>query len=241
MATRQVRIPDIGTVTLYKRKGNRSVRLSIAANGDVRVSLPYWLPYKAGEQFAIARAPWIIANRIQSTLELRQGHRIGKAHRLYFETTQTPEAKITSRIANNEIRVTLPTSRNPADPAAQNVAHKASLRALRKEAEALLPQRLDALAQQTGLSYTHVSVKRLKSRWGSCDSNQAITLNIFLMQLPWHLIDYVLVHELTHTKVMRHGAPFWEEMERHLPNAKKLRKEMAAYQPLLKPFERISA
>jgi predicted metal-dependent hydrolase len=53
------------------------------------------------------------------------------------------------------------------------------------------------------------------------------------MQLPWHLIDYVLLHELTHTKVMRHGAPFWEELERHAPTAKLLRKEINTHRPLL--------
>jgi predicted metal-dependent hydrolase len=121
------------------------------------------------------------------------------------------------------------------DPAAQESATNAGIRALRKEAETLLPQRLRTLSQQTGLSYSSVSVRQLKSRWGSCDNRQEITLSLFLMQLPWHLIDYVLIHELTHTKVMRHGAPFWRELEEHLPNAKQLRKEMAVYQPILTP------
>jgi len=53
------------------------------------------------------------------------------------------------------------------------------------------------------------------------------------MQLPWHLIDYVLLHELTHTKVMRHGAPFWKELERHVPRARALRKEIGSYHPIL--------
>jgi predicted metal-dependent hydrolase len=93
------------------------------------------------------------------------------------------------------------------------------------------------LASQTGFSYASVGVKQLKSRWGSCNTQREIVLNLFLMQLPWKLIDYVLVHELTHTKVMRHGAPFWHEMERHLPHAKSLRKQMADYQPMLIPNE----
>lgn len=237
MATKQVSIPDIGIVTLYKRRGNRSLRLSIGSNGEVRVSLPYWLPYKAGEQFALSKALWITANRGKITGALRHGHAIGKAHRLYFD--QSPiTTKIQSRVAANEVRITFPAHLASEDESVQHAAQKASIRALRKEAEALLPQRLQALSTQTGLAFTGVDVKQLKSRWGSCNSDREITLNLFLMQLPWHLIDYVLVHELTHTKVMQHGAPFWREMERHLPAARNLRKQMSSYQPILTPVER---
>jgi predicted metal-dependent hydrolase len=237
MSTKQVSIPDIGTVTLYKRRGNRSLRLSIGAGGEIRVSLPYWLPYKAGEQFVLSKAPWIAANRTKTSVALQHGHAIGKAHRLYFDQ-QAMATRVSARVAANEVRISFPAIYGPHDHAVQLAAHRASIRALRKEAEALLPQRLEALATQTGLTYASVSIKQMKSRWGSCSSHREITLNLFLMQLPWHLIDYVLVHELSHTKVMQHGAPFWKEMERHLPRAKELRKQMAAYQPILSPAER---
>lgn len=240
MATKQVSIPDIGTVTLYKRRGNRSLRLTIGTGGEVRVSLPYWLPYKAGEQFAVSKMPWIIANRNQAHMALKHGHAIGKAHRLYFEP-HPAVSKIVTTVAANEVRVRFPATHSASDHAVQQAAQRASIRALRKEAEVLLPQRLKALATQTGLSYSKMSVKHLKSRWGSCNSQQEITLNLFLMQLPWHLIDYVLIHELTHTKVMRHGPPFWTEMERHLPGAKALRKQMSSRQPILLPDARTVA
>ncbi len=240
MATKQVSIPDIGTVTLYKRRGNRSMRLTIGTGGEVRVSLPYWLPYKAGEQFAVSKMPWIIANRSQSHVPLKHGHAIGKAHRLSFEAYEAA-GKIVATVAANEVRVRFPLTYSVGDNAVQQAAQRASIRALRKEAEVLLPQRLETLAAKTGLNYTRLSVKHLKSRWGSCNSQKEITLNLFLMQLPWHLIDYVLIHELTHTKVMRHGAPFWDEMERHLPEAKSLRKQMRSRQPILMPDARTVA
>lgn len=237
MATKQVSIPDIGTVTMYKRRGNRSLRLSIGANGEVRVSLPYWLPYKAGEQFVLSKALWIASNRGRKTTALQHAQAIGKAHHLYFE--QSPVAtKIQSRVAANEIRVSFPRLYDSHDTVVQAAAHKASLRALRKEAEALFPQRLQALSTQTGLEYTGVTIKQLKSRWGSCSTDKEITLNVFLVQLPWHLIDYVLIHELTHTRVMQHGQPFWREMERHLPSAKNLRKQIGAFQPILISIDR---
>jgi hypothetical protein len=89
------------------------------------------------------------------------------------------------------------------------------------------------LAQKHGFEYSSVSVKRLKGRWGSCDQHQNIVLNLYLMQLPWELIDYVLLHELTHTRILRHGPDFWAAMQRVLPNVKAIRKEMKQHQPVL--------
>ena len=231
MATKQVSIENIGAVTLYKRRGNRSLRLSMTAHGEVRVSMPHWLPYKAGEQFALSKLDWILSHRAESSSPLlAHGQHIGKAHHVYFEANYGFQ-KVTTRLRPNEIYVTHPASLGLSDLAVQKAARAASLRALRKEAELLLPQRLKILADKTGLTYNSVGVKHLKSRWGSCSSAKDITLNIFLMQLPWHLIDYVLAHELTHTKVMRHGAPFWQELEQHVPSAKQLRKEINQHRP----------
>lgn len=231
MATKQVMLDTIGAVTLYKRRGNRSLRLSIATSGEIRVSMPHWLPYKAGEQFALSKAQWILAHQAKnSPSHLQHGQQVGKAHRLYFESSYSA-SKVGTRLRPNEIYITHPLSLNIEHPHVQEAARSASIRALRKEAEQLLPQRLHALSEQTGLDYKSIEVKQLKRRWGSCSSSKEITLNIFLMQLPWHLIDYVLMHELTHTRVMRHGTPFWQEFERHVPLARKLRNEINRFQP----------
>lgn len=231
MAVKQVEIPGLGTVTLCKRRDSHSMRLSINAEGRLRVTMPTWLPYKVGEQFAASKAEWIRARRAPAK-SLVHGQRVGKAHRLHFET-RPALARIGTRIRDNQVRISHPTHFDNQSNEVQKAARKACVRALRLEAEQLLPQRLQQLSQQTALEFNSVAIKQLKSRWGSCSNRQEITLNLFLMQLPWHLIDYVLVHELTHTKVMQHGPPFWQEMLHHLPNAKALRKEIAEHQPVL--------
>lgn len=231
MATKQVLLDEIGSVTLYKRRGNRSLRLSVTPMGEIRVSMPHWLPYKAGEQFALSKAAWILEHQSATPQTgLQHGQKIGKAHHLYFET-RSDTTKVTTRLGAGEVRVAHPPTLSPNHQNVQQHALRASLRALRKEAEQLLPQRLQALAAKTGLIYRNVGVKQLKGRWGSCSSEKDITLNVFLMQLPWNLIDYVLVHELTHTKVMRHGPPFWRELESHVPAARQLRKEINQHRP----------
>ncbi len=233
MATKQVDIQGIGAVTLYKRRGNHSLRLSVGSAGEIRVSMPYWLPYAAGTQFAVSRREWINTHRVPAaTTHLQHGQAIGKAHRLLFIPSHD-SSKVSARIKLSQIEVTHPVHLANNDVSVQKSARSASVRALRKEAEQLLPQRLRQLAEREGFEYTSVGVKQLKSRWGSCSSKQEIILNLFLMQLPWHLIDYVLLHELTHTRVMQHGAPFWQELEQHAPHAKQLRKEIGEYHPIL--------
>jgi predicted metal-dependent hydrolase len=232
MSTKTIEIPEIGSVTLYKRRGNRSMRLSVAADGEIRVSLPMWVPYLAGEQFVRSKTEWIAAHRRPAKTGLQQGQAIGKAHHLAFTPT-THGAKVVTRLQQNQIQIFHPAALDITDPRVQKAAQTACIRALKKEAEMLLPQRLRSLAEQTGFTYKSVDVKQLKSRWGSCTQAKEITLNLFLMQLPWRLIDYVLLHELTHTKVMRHGAPFWVEMEKHAPRAKLLSKEIHNHHPVL--------
>jgi predicted metal-dependent hydrolase len=234
MAIKQIDISGIGNVTLYKRRGNRSLRLSITSDGEVRVSMPYWLPYAAGEQFAVSKAGWIAAHRVPTPELLQHGQAIGKAHHLHF-TASAQATRITSRLKLSQVEVTHPLHIASDHSSVQKAAQSAAIRALRKEAEQLLPYRLKQLADRDGFTYNSVSIKHLKSRWGSCTSQQDITLNLYLMQLPWHLIDYVIFHELTHTKVMQHGAPFWQELERHVQFAKRLRKEIGEYHPILEP------
>jgi hypothetical protein len=105
------------------------------------------------------------------------------------------------------------------------------VRALRAQAEASLPGRLGELAGRYGFSFRSVAVKQLTGRWGSCDSKQNIVLNLYLMQLPWELIDYVLLHELTHTRIMKHGPEFWTARSDLLPDAKARRQVMKQYRP----------
>jgi predicted metal-dependent hydrolase len=218
-------------VTVYKRRTNRNLRLSITPSGQVRVSIPAWAPYRAGLDFARSRQTWIRAQH--SPLKpLAHGQAVGKAHHLQF-VPKNVATKASSRVYDTSIVISHPATAEPGAAQVQHVAREASVRALRAQAEQLLPQRLASLAQTHGFTYASVSVKRLKSRWGSCDQQANIVLNLFLMQLPWNLIDYVLLHELTHTNILRHGPDFWQALEAVLPNMAVLKKAIRECQPVL--------
>lgn len=230
MAYKQFQIDDITAVTIYKRKSSKSLRLSIGSSGEVKVSIPLWVPYSAGLTFAKSKIDWIKSQKRPINL-LVNNQSIGKAHHLVFVPSNTD--KLSSRIVGSQVRVIHPENTAISEPLVQKSATTASVRALRSQAEQLLPQRLANLASVHGYQYKSVSVKRLKSRWGSCDQKGNIVLNIFLMQLPWECIDYVLIHELVHTKVMRHGPDFWQVMKQEIPNLDKLKSQIRSYQPIL--------
>lgn len=235
MAVKLYEIENIGTVHVYKRRGTSSMRLSITADGKVRLIIPSWSTYASGLAFARSRELWIRNNRPERREILSHGQHIGKAHKLYFESADIPSPK--SRISGSDIRIIRPTRMLSSHPEVQAAAEKACIRALRAEAAKLLPVRLKKLAAEYDFNYSSIQIKQLKGRWGSCDNHQHITLNLFLMQLPWKLIDYVLVHELTHTKHLNHGEGFWNEFLKNEPYAKEYRRQIKKFQPILQATE----
>lgn len=230
MASKVIELPGVGPVTLVKRKGNRSLRLSIVASG-VRVSLPTWTPYAAGEAFARSHTVWIqqeLAKRQNTPIE--NGQKIGKLHYIRFEQALNGSTTA-SRVTGTEIIVKILPGEQSTDAAVQDRALKACIRSLKREAERLLSPRLAALATRHVKQYKSVAVKQLKRRWGSCDSHQNITLNLFLMELPWEQIDYVLRHELAHTEQMNHGPEFWSTLIAMEPRARDISRQLRRHQP----------
>ena len=230
MAFKSVTVDGLD-VTIYKRRGARSLRISLRPDGQVRVTIPSWAAYQAGVAFVKSREQWIREQQVP-TEKLRHGQASGKAHHLEFILRQDIQ-KPSARLKDTAILVSYPAAMSPYDQAVQTVATAAAKRALRQQAASLLPQRLKKLAAQYGFQYAGVSARELKSRWGSCDQQQHITLNIFLMQLPWDYIDYVLLHELTHTEQLNHGPEFWHRLGQCLPNYLEYKQQLRKHKPVV--------
>ncbi len=232
MPYKEFDVSGIGKVKVYKRRGNRSLRLSVTGTGDIRVSIPTWTPYQAGLAFTMSRRSWILSQSRPLSDLLLPNMPVGKTRHLRF----LPEANIDNvrtNVRSAEVIVTYNTRLTVADATVQQAAQSACWRALKSEATKLLTPRLNELAQRYGYTYRSLSIKRMKSRWGSCDQHQNIVFNLFLVQLPWECIDYVILHELAHTRVLSHGTDFWNELESTLPGARSLRRTMRTYRPRL--------
>jgi hypothetical protein len=100
----------------------------------------------------------------------------------------------------------------------------------RKVARKILCRRIGELAQLHNFVYNRVSIRKQKTRWGSCSSKNNINLNMNLLNLPSELMDYVLLHELVHTRVKDHSKDFWDELNAVVPNARQIDRKLKDYQ-----------
>ncbi len=83
-------------------------------------------------------------------------------------------------------------------------------------ARAALIERLEGLAEVHDFRFNKVSIRNQKTKWGSCSAKNNISLNVNLMRLPAELRDYVILHELVHTRIKNHSKKFWRELDVHI-------------------------
>ena len=99
-------------------------------------------------------------------------------------------------------------------------------RAVARVARERLPLMLGSAEAETGWSASSVRVRRQRSRWGSCTSGRALSLNESLVFLPQDLVRYVMVHELAHTVRMDHSPAFWALVQGHESAWKERRRDL---------------
>ena len=110
-------------------------------------------------------------------------------------------------------------------PYKQKIASKL---AQKKLAEALKPKVLERVHAINNAHFnaaiSKVMLRDNSSRWGSCNRSGVISLNLRLLFMPQVILDYVIVHELAHTKYMSHGKRFWALVEKIIPDHREKRK-----------------
>ncbi len=132
-------------------------------------------------------------------------------------------------ILKDEIRIVFPLATDIKLANSQKFIRTVIEIALRDEANTFLPTLVSDFAKQHKLKYNRVSLKKAKTRWGSCSAKKNINLNLHLMRLPQHLINYVILHELAHTVELNHSKRFWNLLESICANSAALDKELSNY------------
>ena len=91
-------------------------------------------------------------------------------------------------------------------------------------AKVLIPYRVAYFAKIMNFTYSRITIREQKTRWGSCSSAGGLNFNWKLVLMPEEVLDYVVVHELAHRKEMNHSAAFWNEVAKIMPDYKLYRK-----------------
>lgn len=213
--------------SVTKRKASRNIKISLGNDGRVKVSIPTYVPYAAAISFVKSRRTWI-NKHLPEVKIYRHGMQLGKSHHL--QIIKEPGAKsVETRIVGGEARLILPPELSSLSFESQAAARGLAVRVYRSQAKQLLPLRVKELATKYDFKYANLRFRDLKSRWGSCDHSGNITLSIKLMELPWDLIDYVILHELNHTKYLNHSPKFWDNLKMLMPDALEKRKQIKLY------------
>lgn len=201
---------EFGEIVVKRQNMARQASLRIAPDGRLRISLPHSAPIFAAKALVASSRKQIrkLLDEHQTQFSYDSDRQIGKSHHLRIEHSDITEVKI----AGTHIIAQISEDDDIRNHKIQQMIRVKILAALRKEAKSYLPRRLEFLAKEHGFSYNKVKLTHASSRWGSCSSSGTISLNIALMNLPFELLDYVLIHELSHTRHMNHSTKFWAEV-----------------------------
>ena len=215
------------TFSFERRDDLKSHYISVNRLEGVRLRGPL-LTEQEQVKLILKKARWIIEKQklVEAVEygELITGSRVQYLGRRYYVQIVVDDAQESITVEFNESKflVTTPSQLNT-----QAHLQSAFDEFFRQRAEEKLPARLERWSKRTGLSYADVRVKKLEKRWGSCTPSNIINLNIDAIKLPYSLIDYLVVHELVHTRIKNHSPDFWREVASHIPNWRELDEKMA--------------
>jgi len=206
------------------RASERARRLAVRVlpGGFVEIVVPRGTRPRAVEQFVTRHRRWI-----ERTLD--QYRPAGSAasdqlpERLHFAATgRSYDLRYSGgtgapRLAPGEDSITI----SGATDRPVRLRH-ALQRFTMREAHATLGPWLGQLSAETGLKFARLQIRRQRTRWGSCSPSGTISLNACLMFQPPPVVNYLLVHELAHTRHMNHSRRFWRLVERFEPRWREL-------------------
>lgn len=235
MPAKVVLLPEIGKITFSQNTRSTRLKVSVRANQKVLVSYPPHVSFREAADFALQHSEWILQQQKKYTVGsalLKPGSPFKtRFHSLLL----LPDGqKFFVRQKKFEITILYPADMQPDDPQVKEYVSHILTGIYRWEARRYLPGRLAELSELHGLPYHKVSIRNNRSNWGSCSSKNNISLNLMLMCLPDYLTDFILLHELAHTKIKNHSPAFWALLDTLSGGrAKELTREIRKFSPAI--------
>lgn len=212
--------------TLYVKEGLKSHYISVEKGIGV-ILKGKSIPAEHAEKLILKKAKWILdkLELVQSIgdEDIVTGSRIQYLGRKYYVELIIDERLqvIDIDFTESKFKVTLPTRLN--NQLALKVTFENFIRLKAKER---IEPIIKKWSKSTGLEYANLKFMKLEKRWGSCTPANTIIINYNAIKLPFSLIEYLVVHELVHTKIKSHSKEFWAELSKHIVNWKELDEKM---------------
>lgn len=217
-----------GFSVLLQRKLVKNINLRISRTGEVQISAPIKTPLDTIHSFLHDKHSWIERHRCrlqqlkqEKSQNLMAGEYIhfqGKKYALLLH--ETP-AKQRIQLNGNQIHFFLKPGTN------HRYKELLLTNWYRTQMEEFLPPLLDKWQAIMEITINKVSIKRMNSRWGSCNpTKKNISLNLRLIEKPLICLEYVIVHEFTHLFEINHNKRFYALMSYYLPDWKQIKKQL---------------
>jgi len=225
-----------GRVVAYelKRGKRRSIGFCVGSDG-LAVSVPKWLRLGEIDDAVRAKSSWIL----KKLTDTRQRHQqiesarvswkdgacfpfLGKPVQVVLDPSPGKSQAVLDADLGSATAVRLLHIKLPLDASPEKIQQATQLW-LMQQARQVFTARLDFFAPQLDVQWHKLGLSNAKTRWGSASSSGVIRLNWRLMHFTQELVDYVVVHELSHLRVMDHSPRFWATVESVLPNQAVLR------------------
>lgn len=219
--------PKIDRLIRTKRK---TIALIIRPDGSLEVRAPLDLPKKDILEWVASKSGWIEKHRQQivqsQTEQAKSADRPFQSGDLFYIMGKTyPLRVIKTQNATLRLETTRLVMSSDLLPHAQTVLQ----RFLTNYLNGMLSFRLLHFIERIGKRPVKVRISNARTRWGSCSSNGNIAFNWRLAMAPPEILDYIIVHELTHLKHPNHSRAFWAEVARLLPDYKARKQWLKRY------------
>lgn len=213
------------------RARRRTLAIHVHPDGSVEVRAPLRLSQARVRQFVAEKRPWIAQKQAEAlarqqarrTTALSPGDTVTLLGRPYRLDTAAPGER--PGLAGD--RVLLPPGAGKGETAA---ALESACRALGKD---FFPARTAELARRWGFSCQGVSVTGARTRWGSCSGKNRLSFSFRLCWAGPQGADYVILHELAHTREHNHSPRFWALVEERMPDYRRREAELRELQKRL--------
>ncbi|MDD2926058.1 SprT family zinc-dependent metalloprotease [Rhodoferax sp.] len=241
-ASRELRLGGALVAYQFQRGQRRSIGFSVGADG-LAVRAPKWVTLVQVDAAVQAKAPWILrklqetrerhARLAEHVIDWRDGARLpylGQALTIRLEPGHRfgaggaellPAGDPADEVAPTAVlRLSLPHGASP-----EQIRDRVQAWLMR-QARTLFQQRLDHYAPMLGVQWRKLALSNAGTRWGSASVDGSIRLNWRLVHFRMSVLDYVVVHELSHLRVMDHSPRFWDTVRSVVPDYAALRQQL---------------